>query len=137
MSQELLNPRIKLPHAVIVKAPGLLPMLYTVRELAEELSMSERTLRDWLHHGAPHTRNRLGHIWVDGQAFTSWVSSQRKKDPSARLQPGEGYCMICNRAVKIVQPSRRPSVGRLVYIQGFCPHCNGKVSRGARCDSAQ
>ena len=137
MSLYLSNPRTKLPHAVIVKAPGLLPMLYTVRELADELSMPERTLRDWLHHGAPHTRDRLGHIWVDGQAFTAWVSSERKKDTRVRLQPGQGYCMNCNRIVMMLHPARRPSVGKLVYIQGVCPHCNGKVSRGARCDSAQ
>ena len=36
MSQDLSNPRIKLPHIVVVKAPGLLPMLYTVRELADD-----------------------------------------------------------------------------------------------------
>ena len=137
MFQYLPNPRTKLPHSVIVKAPGLLPMLYTVRELADELSMPERTLRDWLHHGAPHTRDRLGHIWVDGQAFTAWVSSQRKKDPRVRLQPGEGYCMNCNRTVIMLHPIRRPSSGKLVYIQGVCPHCHGKVSRGAQRDSTQ
>jgi hypothetical protein len=133
----LSNPRTKLPHSVIVKSPGLLPMLYTVRELADELSMPERTLRDWLHHGAPHTRDRWGHIWVDGQAFTAWVFSQRKKDPRVRLQPGEGYCMNCNRIVMMLHPTRRQSSGKLVYIQGVCPHCNGKVSRGARRDSAR
>jgi hypothetical protein len=137
MSQNLSNSRIKLPHIVIVKAPGLLPMLYTVRELAEELSMPERTLRDWLLHGAPHTRDRLGHIWVNGQAFAAWVASQRKKASSSRLKPGEGYCMFCNQIVMMLQPTRRPSVGRLVYIQGNCPQCNSKVSRGARRDSSQ
>jgi hypothetical protein len=137
MSQYLPMPRTKLPHAVIVKAPGLLPMLYKVRELADELSTPERTLRDWLHHGAPHTRDRLGHIWVDGQAFIAWVASQRKKNTRARLQPGEGYCMNCNRVVMMIHPTRRPSSGKLVYIQGVCPHCNGKVSRGARRDSTQ
>ncbi len=137
MSQHLPNPRIKLPHAVIVKAPGLLPMLYTVRELADELSMPERTLRDWLLRGAPHTRDRLGRIWVNGQAFAAWVLSQRRKSSSSRLKPGEGYCMVCNRIVTVVHPIRRPSAGKLVYIQGLCPHCNGKVSRGARRDRAQ
>lgn len=137
MSQYLSDPRIKLPHAVIVKAPGLLPMLYTVRELAYELSMPERTLRDWLLHGAPHTRDRLGHIWVNGQAFAAWVLSQRRKSPGARLRPGEGFCMVYNRIVVVLQPIRRPSTGRLVYIQGLCPNCNGKVTRGARRDSAQ
>jgi hypothetical protein len=137
MSQHLPNPHIKLPHSVIVKAPGLLPMLYSVRELADELSMPERTLRDWLLHGAPHTRDRLGHIWVNGQEFAAWVASQRRKAPGAMLRPGEGYCMVCNRVVMVLQPTRHPSVGRLVYIQGICPQCNGKVSRGARRDSTQ
>jgi Tfp pilus assembly protein PilV len=41
--------RFKIPHLVIVKAPGLLPMQYTAQELAEELSISESTLRDWLY----------------------------------------------------------------------------------------
>jgi len=136
MFQELLNPRIKLPHAVIVKAPGLLPMLYTVRELANELSMPERTLRVWLVHSAPHTRDRLGHIWIHGQTFAHWVAGQRKKDPRVRLQPGEGYCMNCNRIVMMLHPIRRQSSGKLVYIQGVCPHCNGRVSRGARRDSS-
>ena len=137
MSLDLSFPRIKLPHHVIVKAPGLLPMLYTVRELADELNMPERTLRDWLLHGAPHARDQLGHIWVNGQAFAAWVASQRKKAPHTRLKSGEGYCMFCNRIVIVLQPTQRPSAGKLVYIQGVCPHCNGKVTRGARRDPAQ
>jgi hypothetical protein len=137
MSQYLPTPHTKLPHAVIVRAPGLLSMLYTVRELADELNMPERTLRDWLHHGAPHTRDRLGHIWVNGRAFMAWVASQRKKNKRDKLQPGEGYCMSCNRIVMMQHPTPRRSSGKLVYIQGVCPQCNGKVSRGARCDSTQ
>ncbi len=136
MSHYLASPRTKLPHAVIVRAPGLLPMQYTVRELADELGMPERTLRDWLLLGAPHTRDRLGHIWVDGQAFVAWVSNQRKKDTRVRLQPGEGYCMNCNRIVMMIDPTIHPLNGKLVYIHGVCPHCHGKVSRGARRDSS-
>ena len=45
--------RICLPHSVIVRAPILLPMLYTIPELAQELRTPERTLRDWLAAGAP------------------------------------------------------------------------------------
>jgi len=48
MYRKLSTQRIHLPRQVIVKAPGLLPMLYTVRELSEDLGMPERTLRDWL-----------------------------------------------------------------------------------------
>ena len=136
MSEYLPDTRIKLPHAVIVKAPGLLPMLYSVRELADELRMPECTLRDWLLHGTPHTRDQLGLIWVNSQAFAAWVLSQRKKAPRSRLKANEGYCMFCNRIVIVHHPIRRLSTGKLVYIQGQCPHCHGKVSRGARRDPA-
>ena len=137
MSYYSSNPRKKFTHSIIVRSPGLLPMLYTVRELAEELSIPDRTLRDWLVQGAPHTRDRLGHIWVNGQEFANWVAQQRKKVPSYKLNSGEGYCMSCNQVVKMLKPISRPSIGRLVYTQGVCPHCDGKVSRGTRRDSSQ
>ena len=35
------TPRIKFPHRVIVKAPGLLPMMYTFRELDHWLQVKE------------------------------------------------------------------------------------------------
>ena len=92
MSPKLSNSHFKLPHSVIVKSTGLLPMLYTVRELAEEISIPERTLRDWLSHGAPHTRDRLSHIRIDGQAFAGWVQIRRTKSHGARLKRDEGYC---------------------------------------------
>jgi hypothetical protein len=53
MSPNLPNPHIKLPHIVRVKSTGLLPMLYTVRELAEEISVPERTLHDRLRTAHP------------------------------------------------------------------------------------
>jgi hypothetical protein len=43
----------KYPHIVLVRAPGLLPMQNKVKELAEELGVPSRTLRDWLNHGMP------------------------------------------------------------------------------------
>jgi hypothetical protein len=69
MSPKSLNAHVKLPHSVIVKSTGLLHMFYTVREFAEEIAIPEHTLRDWLSHGAPHTRDSLSHIWIDRQAF--------------------------------------------------------------------
>ena len=131
------NAHIKLPHIVIVKSTGLLPMFYTVRELAEEIAIPERTLRDWLSHGAPHTRDRLRHIWIEGRAFAGWVQSLRKKSNCTRLKKDEGYCMSCKRAVVMLNPVRYPSASRLIYIHGACPVCNGKVTRGAWNDTAQ
>lgn len=35
----------RLPHLVIVRAPGLLPMWYSRRELAQELEVSVRAIQ--------------------------------------------------------------------------------------------
>jgi hypothetical protein len=132
MSRDLSIHPFKLPHQVIVKAPGLLPMLYTTRELAEELSMPERTLRDWLIRGAPHTRDRLGRIWVNGQDFAVWVAAQRRRKNNSRLMEGEMYCLSCKQVVRPLHPELRRVVGKLVLLSGQCPRCGGKVHQGAR-----
>jgi hypothetical protein len=68
-------PRVHLTHSVIVKAPGLLPMLYLPSELAGELGMPVRTLYDWLNAGAPHTRDAQGNLWIEGRGLPA--GSQR------------------------------------------------------------
>jgi hypothetical protein len=130
MSPKSLNPHVKLPHSVIVKSTGLLPMFYTVHELVEEIAIPERTLCDWLSHGAPHTRDRLSHIWIDGRSFASWVESLPKKSNGARLKNDEGYCLSCKRAVDMLNPILYPSASRVIYIHGTCPVCNGKITQG-------
>lgn len=70
--------RTKLPHTVIVKAPGLLPMRNTSREICEELGIAESTLRDWLQTGVPHQRDNRNRIWVNGERYANWVDGQRK-----------------------------------------------------------
>jgi hypothetical protein len=132
MSQYLSNPRFKLPHAVIVKAPGLLPMLYTVRELADELSMPERTLRDWLKNGAPHILDERRRTWINGQEFACWVVAQRRHRRRVPLSDDEAYCMRCNQAVKLRDPVTIPIKAKLVRIQGTCPICRCVINRGGR-----
>jgi hypothetical protein len=56
--------RVWLSHSAIVKSPGLLPMLYTVRELSEAIGVHDPTLRDWLLAGAPHFYDKKVHIWM-------------------------------------------------------------------------
>ena len=70
MSKNHSHTRKKLPHHVIVRAPGLLPMLYKVRELASELIVLERTLRDWLVCGVPYLPDKNNHIWVKREILT-------------------------------------------------------------------
>lgn len=134
MSELSSTSRFKIPHAVIVKAPGLLPMQYTAHEIAEELKIPESTLRDWFLRGAPHFRDDHNHIWVNGQRFSAWVEEQRKSNHRSprKLKEGEGYCMRCNRIVEMLDPIIRHIKGKLYHTKGQCPACGCTINRGGR-----
>jgi len=124
------SPRIKLPHSVIVKSPGLLPMLYTVGELVEALGVVDRTLRDWLVLGAPHTRDKRGHIWIHGREFAGWVTEIQKPKREQRLEDNEAFCLRCKEIVEMFDPKTVPMRGKLLRIQGKCPQCGCTINRG-------
>ena len=121
---------VKLPHAVIVKPPGLRPMLYTMRELAEELGLPERTLRNWLDAGAPYQWDWRRHIWISGNAFREWVQAQREPERAGKLQDSQAYCLRCKTTVELVAPEHKPIKGILVHIKGACPQCGCVIIRG-------
>jgi hypothetical protein len=123
---------IKLPHSVIVKSPGLLPMLYTVRELADAIGVHERTLRDWLMAGAPHSRARKGHSWINGREFAKWVVSMRKPKRERKLKDHEAFCLRCNEVVEMVNPKVNHIRGKLFVHRGKCPKCKCTINRGGR-----
>ena len=134
MSDRSPTSSFKIPHSVIAKAPGLLPMQYTAHEISEEMSIPESTLRDWFMRGAPHTRDNYNHIWVNGPRFAAWVEEQRKlKHRSPRkLKEGEGYCMHCNQIVEMLDPIVRHIKGKLYHTKGQCPTCGCTINRGGR-----
>jgi hypothetical protein len=127
--------QLKLPRSAILQAPALLPMLYTVSEISNLLGIPDRTLRDWLaFYGAPHTRDKKNHLWINGVLFAGWVDGLQKKKPKtkAKLAENEAYCLRCNRAVKLIKPVMRPMKGKLILIQGRCPDCGTAINRGGR-----
>jgi len=126
--------RTKLPHNVIIKAPGLLPMLYTPREICEELDIAESTLRDWLQMGVPHHRDNRNRIWINGEEFARWVNNQRKPKVTNKLNEDEAYCLRCNQVSKLLSPQIQPIKGNLVLIKGTCVNCGAVINRGAHCD---
>jgi hypothetical protein len=126
--------RTKLPHTVIVKAPGLLPMLYTPREICEELAIAESTLRDWLQAGIPHQRDNRNRIWINGVSFAAWVDRQRKPRSSSKLKEDEAYCLHCNQVSKLFSPQIQPIKGNLVLLKGTCTKCGITINRGANRD---
>lgn len=124
--------RTKLPHTVIVKAPGLLPMLYTLREICEELGIPDSTLRDWLQAGVPHQRDTRDHLWINGESFAAWVKSRQKPKLHRKLEEGEGYCLHCSQITQLISPEVRHIKGKLVHIKGKCPQCGHTINRGDR-----
>ena len=126
--------RTKLPHNVIIKAPGLLPMLYTPREICEELDIAESTLRDWLQIDVPHQRDNRNRIWINGEEFARWVNNQRKPKVTNKLNEDEAYCLRCNQVSKLLFPQIHPIKGNLVLIKGTCANCGAVINRGAHRD---
>ena len=126
--------RTKLPHNVIIKAPGLLPMLYTPREICEELNIAESTLRDWLQIDVPHQRDNRNRIWINGEEFARWVNNQRKPKVTNKLNEDEAYCLRCNQVSKLLSPQIQPIKGNLVLIKGTCANCGAVINRGAHRD---
>ncbi len=123
--------RRKLPHSVIVRAPGLLPMRYSPSELARELGVPARVVRGWLKRGMPHERSPQGHLWIDGRACFRWLEAERKDSTKHALGTGEAFCFGCNRPTAILDPVRRTG-GKWIRLSGSCPVCGSKVNRGVR-----
>jgi hypothetical protein len=124
--------RNKLPQLVIVRSLGLLPMLYSPRELCEELGIPESTLRDWLQMGAPFQRDNRNRIWIQGEKFASWVKEQRKPKLTCKLNSDEAYCLHCNQVSRLISPQVHHIKGNLVHIKGICPNCGHTINRGDR-----
>lgn len=125
-------PQIRLPHSVIMKSPGLLPMHYKTSELALAIGLPERTLREWLKAGAPHFRDARGHIWIHGREFSEWVTGLRKPARERKLRDDEAFCMRCRQAVTLTDTSIKPMKGKLILIRGKCPNCGCTINRGGR-----
>ena len=124
----------RLPHQVIVKAPGLLPMLYKVSEISAELGVPESTLRYWLSKGAPSQKDAGGHLWINGEIFAGWVTAQKKQRSSPALSDGEAFCFHCKRTVSLLDIKIVPIKGKLIHRRGTCDACGSTIVRGGRLD---
>ncbi len=129
----LINPahHLRLPHSVIVRAPGLLPMLYMPSELAQELGVTASTIREWLAQGAPHQRDARGYFWIDGRRFAAWVKAMRHSQLSQPLGDDEAYCLRCRQPVKLLA-STTTQRGKHILLNGVCPTCGSSIHRGAQ-----
>jgi hypothetical protein len=123
----------KLPSSVIVRSAALLNMLYSPNELADELKVPARTIRERITKGLPYQRDRRGHLWVNGREFLKWVQTTRSVRPRCPLGSDEAFCLRCRRRVKLVNPIMSDRVTPPL-LTGTCPHCGTTVNRGVKND---
>lgn len=101
-------------------------MLYTTQELADELGINPRLIREThIRLGCPHQRNAQNHIMINGSTFRDWYLCTYAK---TRLAEDEAFCMTCGRGVRLVSPTRKAFDG-LVYITDVCPGCGRVLAR--------
>ena len=116
----------------IVSASHLLNMWYTPSELAEELGIAARTIRDWARQDLPHRKDGAGRIWIDGHQVAVWVKVHQSQS-QVTLQPNEGYCLKCKTPV-IIQNAQMITRGKMRLLTGQCPQCQSTLYRGVSCD---
>jgi hypothetical protein len=105
---------------------GLLDMLYTPKELAEEVGITiDQVYRVYIPGGCPHTRDSFRHIQINGKLFRAWFEENYQK---RSLEPGQAFCLTCKKAVKIVDPVRVQK-GELIYDLCNCPSCGRRLTR--------
>lgn len=127
------GPARLLDRTAKLRANGLLDMMYTPAEMADELGIDQRDIyRKLIPAGMPHERDETDHIWMHGPAIAAWIRTltDQRRIP---LAAGQGYCLRCRQAVSMVNP-RRVVRGRFTLNQAACPHCGATVSRGVRHD---
>jgi hypothetical protein len=134
-TQESINSQKTIPTIAFLKAPGLLNMRYRACEIAEDLKVSDRTVAHWVKLGMNSERDGQGHLWINGQDCQTWIIQNKKAARSThKLQQGEAYCIHCKKVVKLINPEKVASVGKLVHYKSICPECGGKIIRGGKND---
>ena len=108
------------------KVKGLLNMMYSPRELAEEIGFNKNQVyRVYLPAGCPHTKNSIGRILIHGISFRLWFEETYKKTP---IEKGQAWCVSCKKVVMVSNPKRFEK-GRLSYNLFTCPICGKAVSK--------
>ena len=108
------------------KVKGLLDMMYSPRELAEEIGINKNQIyRVYIPLHCPHERDKKGRIQIHGISFRDWYGNKYKK---IQLEKNQAWCGSCKKAVEIKSPERFVK-GRLVYVLFVCPVCGKKVAK--------
>lgn len=112
------------------KVKGLLNMLYTPRELSEEIGINqEQIYRVYIPSGCPHSKDHQNHILINGKEFQKWYETTYKK---RHLEKDQAYCVSCKRVIDIKNPEIHRE-GKNIYYISICPNCGNKATRFIDC----
>lgn len=105
---------------------GLLNMMYSPSELAEELGIDQNQVyRVYIKLNCPHERDANRHIWINGQEFKGWYLETYKK---TELAEDETFCKTCRVPVKLYKPELKTK-GRVAYLLSHCPTCGRLLTK--------
>lgn len=105
---------------------SLLDMLYTPRELSDEIGFAVRQIyRVYIPLGCPQSRDEQRHLWINGKHFRSWILDTYKK---RNLRTNEAFCLTCKKAVPMMDKQRKQK-GNLFYYICRCPNCGRTLNR--------
>ena len=108
------------------KVKSLLNMIYTPKELAEEIGINqEQVYRVYVPAGCPLKKDLRGRISINGKEFKKWYEENYQK---RSLEKDQAYCVSCKKVVAVVSPERVQK-GNLIYNVSICPGCGNKVVR--------
>lgn len=108
------------------KVKGLLNMMYSPKELAEEIGINKNQIyRVYLPLNCPHEKDSLGRISIHGLSFRIWYENIYKK---VKLEKNQAWCVSCKKIVD-VSDSKRYTKGRLIYDLSTCPTCGKSVAK--------
>jgi hypothetical protein len=108
------------------KVKGLLNMMYSPRELAEEVGIEKNQVyRVYIPLNCPHERDEQGRITIHGLSFRLWYEDIYKK---VKVEKNQAWCVSCKKIVD-VSDSKRFTKGRLIYDLSTCPICGKSVAK--------
>jgi hypothetical protein len=103
-------------------------MSYTVSELSELLSISEKTCFRWIEEGLPTIPDSKKPILILGNDAKEFIRRRNIKG-KVKLKRYEFYCLKCRGPTR----AKRGSIEVLGSVKrGVCSVCNGKMRRAIR-----
>ncbi len=119
-------------HRIVYKRRmRLLDMSYTTGEMARELGVTPKYIRDTMIRkmGAPYRYDKKGRLWLDGLNMREWIGKAlNPQKKSVKLNKNEFYCVKCREKRETEENITKSSNGN-IYKQALCPVCGMRMNR--------